>query len=109
MVRAHDSNVDRKRDDASKIHWGKFTLMARMIVSQQVLQDKIRSSGQYDFPERRWIREMINNDVMDVEVSRRSICVQIRHSRLLLLDHAFTRFPAARRCRADLARVTAEC
>lgn len=72
MVRAHDSNVDRKGDDPSKIHWGKFTLMARMIVSLQSLQDRIRSSGTYDFPERRWIREMINNDVMDVEVGRSS-------------------------------------
>ena len=78
MVRAHDSNVDRKSDDSSKIHWGKFTLMARMIVMLQGLQDKIRCSGQYDFPERQWIREMVNNDVMDVEVSETVILHQVQ-------------------------------
>ncbi|KAF8591835.1 ras GEF [Ramaria rubella] len=70
MVRANESNPNYKLDDPNKIHWGKFTLMGRMITMLQSLQDKIRSSGQYDYPERKWIREMLSNDVMDEETIR---------------------------------------
>ncbi|KAF8509830.1 hypothetical protein JB92DRAFT_3119551 [Gautieria morchelliformis] len=70
MVRANESNADSKEEDPSKIHWGKFTLMARMVLMLQGLQDKIRSSGTYGFPERKWIRELLNADVMDIEAIR---------------------------------------
>ncbi|GJJ09683.1 hypothetical protein Clacol_003907 [Clathrus columnatus] len=75
MVRANDSNPNYKSDDPTKIHWGKFTLMARMILMLQGLQDKIRLSRQFDFPERKWIREMVLNEVMDIETIRSRIFV----------------------------------
>jgi len=67
MVRANESNPNYKPEDPSKIHWGKFTLMARMITMLQGLQEKIRTTGQYDFSERSYIRCLLENDVMDLE------------------------------------------
>ncbi|KAF8516181.1 ras guanine nucleotide exchange factor domain-containing protein [Hysterangium stoloniferum] len=67
MVRANESNPNYKPEDPSKIHWGKFTLMARMITMLQGLQEKIRTTGLYDFPERTHIRSLLENDVMDLE------------------------------------------
>jgi hypothetical protein len=68
MVRANESNPNYKSDDPSKIHWGKFTLMARMITVLQGLQDKIRTTGLYNFPENNYIRNLLESDVMDSEV-----------------------------------------
>lgn len=106
MVRANDSNVDWKDDDHSRIHWGKFTLMARMIFMLQGLQEKIRSSGQYQFPERMEVREMLMNDVMDVEVSRSFNLQQNCVLTCFPSDNAFTCFPTARRCGTDVPIVT---
>jgi hypothetical protein len=94
MVRANESNMDSKEEDTSKIHWGKFTLMARMILMLQGLQDKIRSSGTYGFVERKWIRELLNNDVMDIEV-RRSLMYQNQALTPIPTDNTFPCFPTA--------------
>lgn len=84
MVRANDSNPNYKSDDATKIHWGKFTLMARMILMLQGLQEKIRGNRHLDFPERKWIREMIENDVMDPEVCHHDSSILSYLTRLFL-------------------------
>ncbi|KIJ27173.1 hypothetical protein M422DRAFT_271663 [Sphaerobolus stellatus SS14] len=65
IVRANDSNPNYKPDDSTKIHWGKFTLMGRMITMLQGLQEKIRSSAMYSYPERQAIRELLESEVMD--------------------------------------------
>lgn len=83
MVRANDSNPNFKPEDPTKIHWGKFTLMARMILMLQGLQDKVRESRQFEFPERKWIREMIENEVMESEVC--SCSVDVSFSLLICL------------------------
>lgn len=67
-MRAHESNINHNPDDPSKIHWGKFTLLGKMITMLQGLQDKIRTSGAHNFPERPFIRQQVEYEVMDTEV-----------------------------------------
>lgn len=63
--------------------------MARMILMLQGLQEKIRGSRHLDFPERKWIREMIENDVMDPEVRIKSVTMIQIHTHPVLSDPSF--------------------
>ncbi|KZW02160.1 ras GEF [Exidia glandulosa HHB12029] len=59
LRRAHDSNIDFKEGDASKIHWGKFALMGRLVNGVTLFQSRCRSSVGLNFPERQQLHHQL--------------------------------------------------
>lgn len=52
LRRAHDSNIDFKEGDRTKIHWGKFALMGRLVNNVTTFQNRCRTSVGLNFIER---------------------------------------------------------
>ncbi|KAI0757004.1 ras GEF [Daedaleopsis nitida] len=80
LIRAHEGNPDYHDDDASKIHWAKFNMMARFIDTIVQCQKGCRESGEYDrFPDRGEVRKLFlihQEDVlMDYEMQRSRIAL----------------------------------
>ncbi|KAJ6519841.1 ras guanine nucleotide exchange factor domain-containing protein [Mycena sanguinolenta] len=59
LIRAHEANDDVNPSDATKIHWGKFNMMGRFINSTTQCQAQCRAAGDYNFPPRPHISEML--------------------------------------------------
>lgn len=78
LVRTDDSNPNYKLDDPNKIHWGKFALMARMVTMLSGFQDKIRLTGAYEYPERKWLEELLDVPIMDEDVCHCSTGVVVQ-------------------------------
>lgn len=69
-MRADDTNPDFRPGDDTQIHWGKFSLMAKMILTVTTYQRRFQDTAAFTFPERLDIREMIMGViVMDEQVS----------------------------------------
>ncbi|KAG9030285.1 hypothetical protein FRB95_004171 [Tulasnella sp. JGI-2019a] len=82
LVRADDVNPDHRPGDPTQIHWGKFSLIAKMILSVVTFQRRFEDTAAFSFPERPDIRELIVGVVvMDEET------VWARHA-LLAEPHA---------------------
>lgn len=52
LIRAHEGNPDAHVNDSSKIHWGKFNLIGKFIVSTTQCQIQCRNAVEYQFPDR---------------------------------------------------------
>ena len=73
LIRAHEGNPVYHDDDPTKIHWGKFNMMARFIDTIVQCQKGCRESGDYErFPPRDRIRDLFLTQheelLMDYEV-----------------------------------------
>lgn len=69
MIKAQEANRDFKEDDPTKIHWAKFSMMGRFVSVTTQCQNQCRSSTDYNFPDRKHIRDLfIKRTVMSLEV-----------------------------------------
>ncbi len=69
LIRADDTNPDYKPGDDAQIHWGKFSLIAKMVLNVVMYQDRFQDTTAFTFPERSDIRELVMNVIiMDEEV-----------------------------------------
>ena len=69
LIRAHEGNSDTHAGDASKIHWGKFNLIGKFIISTTQCQIQCRSAEEYHFPDRSdTIELLIRQPLMAEEV-----------------------------------------
>jgi len=59
LVRADDTNPDFRPGDERLIHWGKFSLMAKMILGVAMYQRRFDDTTAFTFPERTDIRDLI--------------------------------------------------
>ncbi|KAG8899933.1 hypothetical protein FRB99_006349 [Tulasnella sp. 403] len=64
LIRADDSNPDYKPGDETQIHWGKFALMAKMILNVVMYQRRFNDTTAFTFPERSDIRELVMNVII---------------------------------------------
>lgn len=70
LIRADDTNPDNKPGDETQIHWGKFSLIAKMVLNVVMYQDRFQDTQAFTFPERSEIRELLMNIIiMDEDVS----------------------------------------
>jgi len=70
LIRADDTNPDYKPSDSNLIHWGKFSLMAKMILNVVTYQDRFDESDALVFAENKEVNELLMNViVMDEDVS----------------------------------------
>lgn len=85
LIRADDTNPDYKPGgDGTLIHWGKFVMMAKMVLNVTSYQEMFPDSTAFTFPERPDVRELIMNIIiMDDDVS----CISS------LLDRVFADSP----------------
>ncbi|KAJ7615289.1 ras guanine nucleotide exchange factor domain-containing protein [Mycena polygramma] len=60
LLRAHEANDDINPSDPSKIHWGKFNMMGRFINSTTQCQAQCRAVGDYNFPVRQYINDLLS-------------------------------------------------
>ncbi|KAF9015183.1 ras guanine nucleotide exchange factor domain-containing protein [Cyathus striatus] len=70
LIRAHEGNEDFNPTDPSKIHWGKFNMMGRFIGTTTQFQAQCQNTNDYNFPERKVIRELLARSVMNVEMQK---------------------------------------
>lgn len=69
LIRAHEANDDVNPSDPAKIHWGKFNMMGRFINSTTQCQAQCRAVGDYHFPARQHIKDMLSAScIMNDEV-----------------------------------------
>lgn len=70
LIRADDTNPDYKPGDRNLIHWGKFVMMAKMVLNVTAYQEMFADTTAFTFPERPDVRELIMGIVvMDEDVS----------------------------------------
>jgi hypothetical protein len=74
LIRAHEGNADSHPDHPNKIHWGKFNMIGKFVNSTTQCQVQCRNAPEYNFPERPYIRKLMEHPVMDSEV-----CVVLGH------------------------------
>ncbi|CAE6408309.1 unnamed protein product [Rhizoctonia solani] len=55
------SNRDYKEDDPALIHWGKFQIIAKIVNQMIELQDRLRATSNYNFPDRPNIASLLND------------------------------------------------
>ncbi|CAE6422597.1 unnamed protein product [Rhizoctonia solani] len=55
------SNRDYKEDDPTLIHWGKFQIIAKIVNQMVELQDRLRATNNYNFPDRPSIASMLSD------------------------------------------------
>ncbi|TFY80120.1 hypothetical protein EWM64_g3895 [Hericium alpestre] len=76
LIRAHEGNDDFKASDSTKIHWAKFSMIGKFILSTVQFQNQCRTSTEYMFEERPRICDMLMRDcVMDIELQRSRIAI----------------------------------
>ncbi|KAJ6575137.1 ras guanine nucleotide exchange factor domain-containing protein [Mycena capillaripes] len=74
LIRAHEANDDVNPSDPAKIHWGKFNMMGRFINSTTQCQAQCRAVGDYNFPNRQNISEMLSAScIMNDEMQKSRI------------------------------------
>ncbi|KAG8881912.1 hypothetical protein FRB97_008959 [Tulasnella sp. 331] len=59
LVRADDVNPNLRPGDDTQIHWGKFSLIAKMILNVVTYQRRFADTTAFSFPERRDVRDLI--------------------------------------------------
>ncbi|KAG8949081.1 hypothetical protein FRC03_000446 [Tulasnella sp. 419] len=93
LIRADDTNPNFKHDDPSKIHWGKFALMAKMILNVVSYQRRFEDAAHFTFPERSHVNDVLMNVVvMDEEmIYSRSAPMMEGHMIQTGSDHSTTR------------------
>jgi hypothetical protein len=70
LIRADDTNPDYKPGDDTLIHWGKFSLMAKMILNVVTYQTRFQDSDVREYPENKEVNALLMDViVMDEEVS----------------------------------------
>lgn len=70
LIKAHEGNPDFNKHDPTKIHWAKFSMMGKFILSTTHFQAQCRTSNDYNFTAREHINDLLMRDcVMDAEVS----------------------------------------
>ncbi|KAF8640382.1 hypothetical protein AX17_000052 [Amanita inopinata Kibby_2008] len=52
LIRAHEGNTDVHTDNPAKIHWGKFNLIGKFIISTTQCQIQCLNAAEYHFPDR---------------------------------------------------------
>ncbi|KAK2461898.1 hypothetical protein APHAL10511_006361 [Amanita phalloides] len=71
LIRAHEGNSDTHAHNVSKIHWGKFNLFGKFIISTTQCQIQCRSAGDYHFPDRSdSIERLFRQPLMSEELRR---------------------------------------
>ncbi|KIO29610.1 hypothetical protein M407DRAFT_70306, partial [Tulasnella calospora MUT 4182] len=87
LIRADDTNPDCKPGDEGQIHWGKFSLIAKMVLNVVMYQDRFQDTTAFTFPERSEIRELLMNIIiMDEDVSFSSPMTLTAADHLCILD-----------------------
>ncbi|KAG8971031.1 hypothetical protein FRB90_010619, partial [Tulasnella sp. 427] len=64
IIRANDTNVNFKPGEETQIHWGKFSLIAKMVLNVVVYQDRFQDTPHFTFPERSDVRELLMNVII---------------------------------------------
>jgi hypothetical protein len=73
LIRAHEGNADSHPDHPNKIHWGKFNMIGKFVNSTTQCQVQCTNAPEYDFPERPYIRKLMEHPVMNSEMQRSRI------------------------------------
>ncbi|ETW87236.1 hypothetical protein HETIRDRAFT_378044 [Heterobasidion irregulare TC 32-1] len=74
LIKAHEGNPDFNKHDPTKIHWAKFSMMGKFILSTTQFQAQCRTSNDYNFTAREHINDLMMRDcVMDAEMQKSRI------------------------------------
>lgn len=70
IFRAEEGNLDYSRTDPNLIHWGKFTILGKLVGTVTLYQNRCHTMADYrDLEERPLISELVFNQVVwDLEV-----------------------------------------
>ncbi|PFH54496.1 hypothetical protein AMATHDRAFT_70 [Amanita thiersii Skay4041] len=69
LIKTNEGNSDSHSDDSTKIHWGKFNLIGKLIISTSQYQTQCRNAPEYNFPDRGDIvSRLFNRQLMTEEV-----------------------------------------
>ncbi|KAL0951160.1 hypothetical protein HGRIS_007892 [Hohenbuehelia grisea] len=74
LIRAHEGNKDSDSNDPTKIHWGKYHLVGRLVGTPTACQAQCRASHEYHFEEKPSIKKLVfETPVMDEEFQKSRI------------------------------------